>query len=100
MSKLPELNVGKLLNRCAYHKKNSLRFLPYFSVRPNCNPRPGWYLPFFKQKKIAFPYQIYGYDKDFWVFRQKYFFAHLAVTLFVFVEQFLICVYIVAHVTY
>ena len=25
----------------------------------------------FQQKKMAFPYQIYGKNKDFWVFRQK-----------------------------
>ena len=73
MSKVPELYVGKSQNRCAYHNnKNSLRFL-IFQLGQIKIVGQADTCPFSTKKKIAFPYQIYGRNKDFLVFRQKWF---------------------------
>ena len=74
MSKVPELYVGKSQNKGAYHKKIKFLKIPYtylilqldqIKILGQANTCP--------LKKMAFPYQIYGKNKDFRVFRQKYF---------------------------
>ena len=69
MSKVLELYFGKSQHRCAYHTKKILK-IPYTyltfrlgQIKILCQAD----ICSFSTKKMAFPYQIYSKNKDFWV---------------------------------
>ena len=72
MFKVPELKVEKSQNRFAYHKQTKILQTPYtYLIFQSGQIKILGQADALKKK--AFPYQIYGKNKDLWVFRQKFF---------------------------
>ena len=71
MSLVPELNVGKSQNRCAYHNNKKILKIPYTYLIFQLGQIKILGQADTCLKKRALPYQIYGKKNDFWVFRQK-----------------------------